>query len=71
MNSLETALDEEKRRRSEAEQSSREAIEKAGNSAVEALRSSETFKRDLVELTLPSFMFGYTSVTDWNELWRN
>ena len=43
------------------EQSHREALEKAGISAVEAFRKFETFTQDLGELTLPSFMFGYTS----------
>ena len=58
------ALDEEKDRRAQEEQSAKEAIEKAGTLALEAFRRSEAFTRDLGELTLPSFMFGYTSVAN-------
>lgn len=61
INSLETAFEKEKKRRQEEEQSSREVIEKAGSTAVEAFRSSETFMKYLGELTLSSFMFGYTT----------
>ena len=46
------------------EQSHREALEKAGISAVEAFRKFETFTQDLSELTLPNFMFGYTSAVN-------
>ena len=62
MNSLETFVEEEKKRRQEEEQFSREAKEKTGSMAVEAFRFSKAFTHDLGELTLPSFMFGYTSV---------
>ena len=33
-------------------------------SALEAFRKSESFTRDLGELTLPSFMFGYTTAVN-------
>lgn len=56
-----TALEEEKDRRVQEEQSTQAAIEKAGTSALEAFRKSEGFIKDLDEFTLPSFMFGYTS----------
>ena len=60
-NSLITALDEEREKRAQEEQSSKVAIDTAGATAVEAFRKSESFIRDLGELTRPSFMFGYTS----------
>nr|XP_027119605.1 uncharacterized protein LOC113736724 [Coffea arabica] len=63
-NSLRTALDEEKGKRVQEEQSAKEAIEKAGTSALEAFRKSEAFTRDLDELTLPRFMFRYTSAVN-------
>lgn len=61
MNFLKTALEEEKNKHFEEEQSSNEAIDKAGSSAVEAFSTSEAFMCDLGELTLPSFKFDYIS----------
>ena len=61
VNSLKSALEEEKKRRLQEEQSTQAAINKAGSSAVEAFRSSETFTHDLGQLTLPNYMFGYTT----------
>ena len=63
-NSLITALDEEKERKAQEEQSNKEAMDKAGVTAVEAFRKSESFTRDLGELTRPSFMLGYTSAVN-------
>ena len=60
-NCFKTALEEEKNRQLEEEQSSKEAIKKAGSLVVEAFRTSEAFTHDLGELTLPNFMFGYIS----------
>ena len=41
-----------------------QAFEGAGASVVEAFRRSETFTKNLGELTMPSFIFGYTSAID-------
>lgn len=61
VNSLKSALEDEKKRRLQEEQSSPAVIDKAGSSAVEAFRSSEAFTHDLGQLTLPNYMFGYTT----------
>ena len=63
-NSLVTALDEERGRRAQEEQSAKEAIDKVGVTAVEAFRKSEAFTHELGELTRPSFMFGFTSAVN-------
>ena len=44
--------------------SHQQALEGAGASVAEAFRRSKTFTKDLGELTLPSYMFDYTSTID-------
>ena len=64
INSLKSALKEEQKRGDELKKSHEQALEGAGASTVEAFRRSETFTRDLGQLIMPSFMFGYTSAVD-------
>ena len=63
-NSLRTALDEEQKRWREEEKSHQDAVKKAGTSAIEAFLKSDAFIKDLGELTLSSFIFGYTSTVN-------
>ena len=63
-NSLRMALEEEQKRLQQEKESYKEAIEKAGASAIESFMKSESYNRDLGELTLPNFMIGYTSAVN-------
>lgn len=64
INSLRSALEEEQKMGEEKKKSHQQALEGTGASAVEVFRRSETFTKDLGELTLPRFMFGYISTID-------
>lgn len=48
----------------EEKKSYQQALEGAGALAMEVFRRFETFIKDPGELTLPNFMFGYTSTID-------
>ncbi|XP_027166727.1 tropomyosin-2-like [Coffea eugenioides] len=64
INSLKSALEEEQKRGNEVKKSHEQALEGAGASVVEVFRRSKAFTKDLGDLTMPSFMFGYTSAID-------
>ena len=64
INSLRSTLEVEQKRIDKVKKSHEQALESAGASALEAYQRSETFNRELGELTMSSFMFGYTCAID-------